>query len=350
VAEEITRQIIQENPEVEAYRLGLLQAVQQFINENMAQMPPPPVVPPAYQVAGLSPFQQQASQLAQQGIGGYQPYLQEGLGAMRTGQQIASTYGTGALAEGLGSTRMGQQALAGAAQAYDPSQAQAYYNPYEDVVVQQALRDIQRQGDIQQQSLGAQAAATGAFGGSRQAVAEQELNRNILEQQARTAGQLRQQGYTQAQAQAQQAFEQQQQRQLAQAGQYGALGQGIGALGGQAQQLGSTLSSMGLQQAGLGQLGQQLGLQDIQTLEALGAREQALQQAILDAQRQSNLQLYQLPYQQYSFLSDIYKGTPSSQQVTQVSATQDPSTFQQIAGLGIAGLSAAGGAKQMGLF
>jgi len=59
--------------------------------------------------------------------------------------------------------------------------------------------------------------------------------------------------------------------------------------------------------------------------------------------------LYQMPYQQYSFLSDIYKGTPSSQQVTQISQTQDPSTFQQIAGLGIAGLSAASGAKAMNL-
>ena len=99
-----------------------------------------------------------------------------------------------------------------------------------------------------------------------------------------------------------------------------------------------------------GLVGQQLNLGDVKTIEALGARDQALQQAVLDAQRQSNLQLYQLPFQQYSFLSDIYKGTPSSQQITQMSQTQDPSTFQQIAGLGIAGLSAAGGAKAMGMF
>jgi hypothetical protein len=114
--------------------------------------------------------------------------------------------------------------------------------------------------------------------------------------------------------------------------------------------LGSQLSQLGLQQAGMGQLQQALNLGDVKTIEALGARDQALQQAALDAQRQSNMQLYQMPYQQYSFLSDIYKGTPSSQQVTQISQTQDPSTFQQIAGLGIAGLSAAGGAKAMGMF
>ena len=128
------------------------------------------------------------------------------------------------------------------------------------------------------------------------------------------------------------------------------IGQGVGSLAQTGGQLGAQLGQMGIQQAGLGQLGQQLNLGDVKTIEALGARDQALQQAVLDAQRQSNLQLYQLPFQQYSFLSDIYKGTPSSQQITQMSQTQDPSTFQQIAGLGIAGLSAAGGAKAMGMF
>jgi hypothetical protein len=334
VAVETTKQIIQENPEIEAYRLGLLQSVQQFINENLGQMPPPPITPPAYQIAGLSPMQQQAAQLAQRGIGAYQPYLEAGLGAMRTGEEIARTTGLGGLQEGFGFTRGAAQGLRGVSEQYQPSMAQSFMNPYEEQVVQQAMRDIAREGQIREQGLQAQAAASGAFGGSRQAVAEQELARNVLEQQARTGGQLRAAGYQQASQQAQ----------------LGQFGQGIGSLAQAGSQLGGQLSTLGLQQAGLGQLGQQLGLQDIKTLEAMGARDQALQQAVLDAQRQSNLQLYQLPYQQYSFLSDIYKGTPSSQQVTQISQQQDPSTFQQIAGLGIAGLSAAGGAKQLGMF
>ena len=128
------------------------------------------------------------------------------------------------------------------------------------------------------------------------------------------------------------------------------MGQGLGSLAQTGGQLSNELANRGLQQVGLGQLQQQLNLGDVKTLEALGARDQALQQAILDAQRQSNLQLQQFPYQQYAFLSDVYKGTPSSQQVTQMSQTQDPSMFQQVAGLGIAGLSAAAGAKEIGLF
>ena len=55
-------------------------------------------------------------------------------------------------------------------------------NPFEDQVVQQALADIDRGSQLQRQQLGAQAAATGAFGGSRQAVAEGELNRALEEQ------------------------------------------------------------------------------------------------------------------------------------------------------------------------
>ncbi len=433
MATETTRQIIQEDPRIEDYRFGLLKGVSQFVDQNLLNMPPPSVMPPAYQVAGLTPLQQEASVMARRGIGSYQPYMQAGLDAVRRGEGYTEQYGFGGLQEALGATRAGQQvlgqaadiaaaqrgqpyqyqqaaagdigraagmsreaaqagyqALGGTGRQYDPFMTGLYMNPYEDAVVQQAMRDVDRGSQMQRQQLGAQAAASGAFGGSRQAVAEQEMNRNLAEQKARTAAQLRMAGYGQASQQAQQSFEAAQQRRQNAAQLYGGLGQqaagtaltagtGLGQLGlqygqlGQADvaqlmdlaqasgqmgqglgslaqaggQLGSQLGQFGLQQAGMGQLQQQLNLGDIKTIEALGARDQALQQALLDATRQSNLQLYQAPYQQYSFLSDIYKGTPSSQQVTQISQTQDPSTFQQIAGLGVAGLTAAAGAKNL---
>ena len=436
MATETQVQIIREDPNIEAYRLGLLGSVQQFVANNLGSMPAAPITPPSYQVAGLTPLQQEASVLARQGIGSYKPYTDAALNAARRGEQYTEEYGFGGLQEAVGATRQGQQVLSQAAQIaaqqrqqpyayqqaaagdigraaamsreaaqsgyqalrgtgrqYDPYMTSLYMNPYEDAVVQQSMADIDRGTQMQRQQLGAQAAATGAFGGSRQAVAEQELNRNIMDQKARTANQLRMAGYGQASQQAQQSFEAAQQRKQQAAQLYGGLGQqaagtalqagtGLGNLGlqygqlgqadvaqlmdlGQASsqmgqglgslaqvggQLGSQLSSLGLQQAGLGQLQQQLNLGDVKTIEALGARDQALQQAGLDAQRQSNMQLYQMPYQQYSFLSDIYKGVPSSQSITQMNQTQDPSTFQQIAGLGIAGLSAAGGAKAMNLF
>ena len=350
MATETTIQRIQENPEIEAYRLGLLSDVTDFIRENLTGAPVAPILPPAFQVAGLTPLQQQAASLATQGVGAYQPYMSAALDAMRRGETATETYGLGGVGEGLAAGRAGLGALMGTGTAFDPNSAYAFMNPYKDAVVEQAMRDIDRGSQAQRQELGARAAAAGAFGGSRQAVAESELNRALAEQKARTAGQLRASGFQQAQAQAQQAFEAAQRRRQQQAQLAGALGQGLGSLGAQGAQVGSQLSQLGLQQAGLGQLQQQLNLGDVKTLEALGARDQAMQQQILEAQRQSNLQLQQFPYQQFAFLSDVYKGTPSSQQVTQQTQTQDPSTFQQIAGLGIAGLSAAGGAKALNLF
>jgi hypothetical protein len=75
----------------------------------------------------------------------------------------------------------------------------AYTNPYESQVVQQSLGDLERSRLMQQNQLGAQASASGAFGGSRQGIAEAETNRAFADQAARTASGLRQSGYQQAQ-------------------------------------------------------------------------------------------------------------------------------------------------------
>jgi hypothetical protein len=80
----------------------------------------------------------------------------------------------------------------------------AYTNPYESQVVNQALGDIERSRLMASNQLGAQASAAGAFGGSRQGIAEAETNRAFADQAARTASGLRQAGFTQAQQMAQQ--------------------------------------------------------------------------------------------------------------------------------------------------
>ena len=82
----------------------------------------------------------------------------------------------------------------------------------------------------------------------------------------------------------------------------------------------------------------------------MGKQQQAQQQAVMEAQRQSQLQQAYEPYQRGSYLSDIYKGAPSSQQSITTSTTPNASTAQQISGLGIAGLGAAAGAQKGGLF
>ena len=134
----------------------------------------------------------------------------------------------------------------------------------------------------------------------------------------------------------------------------GQMGQGIGALGldygrlGQA--TGEALGTLGLREASMGELGQQLGQREAGFAFDVGARQQAKQQAVLEAQRQSDLaQLYE-PYQRQSFLSDIYRGAPSTQQTIAASTAPGTSAAQQFIGTGIAGLSAAAGAQKAGLF
>ena len=93
---------------------------------------------PGFQVAGLAPEQQQAMQMAQQGIGQYAPYL-------------------GAAASALGA---GITGLGGAQQMYDPRSAQAFMDPYQQAVTQDALAEMDRQAQMAQQ--GAAAGAVGA--------------------------------------------------------------------------------------------------------------------------------------------------------------------------------------------
>ena len=256
-----------------------------FAQAEALKSTPMPFAP--QQLAALSQDQQDAIALGRQGIGSYQPFMQQA-----------------------------QQALAQSGAFNQPGAAQQFMNPFEDAVVQQSMQDIARAGMQQQNQLSAQAAGAGAFGGSRQGIAQQELNRNLLDQQARTAAQLRATGFGQAQQAAQQAS------QLA--GQQAAQ---FSALGGQAQQ-----------QAG----------QDINTLLGLGSLQQQSAQAALDVARQNALGQQALPFQQIGFMSDIFRGVPSLQQTSTATTTPPPSTTSQLLGLGIAGLGAAGSAGGFG--
>ena len=384
MANETTTQIVKEDPRVEAYRLGLLQDVKDLVS---ARVTDPNAMPPAYKVAGLSGLEDMAATLGQAGIGAYVPYLQGAANQVGAGQDLVASAAVPTLGQGQEylqeAGRLAQQlreipyqyqtaageGMLASAGTFDPStQVSSFENPYEDAVVQQTLQDIQDQGDVQLQQQRANAVASGAFGGSRSGIMDSELAANILREQGRAAGNLRQQGYESARNAAQQAFENTQQRRLAASqgigdlginygqlsqadiGQMQGIGQGLGSLAGQYAALGSQAANLGLQQAGLGEMAQRSNLSDIQTLTALGAMQRGQQQAELDAVRQTRMDQLAAPYQQLGFLSDVYRGTPTSQAtITQQGGGQSPSTAQQVLGLGIAGLGAVQGARTMGL-
>jgi hypothetical protein len=138
------------------------------------------------------------------------------------------------------------------------------------------------------------------------------------------------------------------------------LGQGIGSLAGQQFNIGSQMASalgalgtqranMGAQNAALGQQAQSLSQQDTNMLFNLGASQQKQAQAELDAERQNTLQENMQPFQQLAFVSDIYRGAPSSQMSSVQQAGAAPSAFQQAAGLAVAGTSAAAAGARAGI-
>lgn len=368
--------IQRQDPQIEAYRVGLLGDVQKFIKDQIASGMPPET---AYKVAGLTAPESAAIQAAQEGIGAYQPFLQAGEAAIQGGQNIITGSAMpqmtqaqqtmGASQDIINRAMQLQNAQQGVPYTYQQSAAQTAagigaFNPFEEQVVQRAMGDIARQAGLQQQQVRSQAVGAGSFGGSRQAVAEQELFRNALEQMGRTSGQMRQAGYDAAMARRLQEaqlmgdlgvkYGQLGQQDVSTLGalaqQQSALGQGLGSLATDTGQLGQLLAQMGVQQAGIGEVGQNIRNAQIQAAMGAGSTQRALDQSILDATRLTNVQSQQFPYQQYGFLSDIYAGVPTSQSTITASSAPQTSPFQTALGLGISGLSAAAGASKAGLF
>jgi len=340
-------QIVREAPAIEAYKLGLLRSAKALADKRIKL--------PRQQIAGMSGLQKAALRAANArgGIGGYQAYLNE------AGYTMGDAYSPIAGAQGAAQPflqkagrdfarvqRAAQPGLSAAQQGITGTQIAQYMNPYQDAV----QSEINRSFDIQSSKSGLGAVGAGAFGGSRAAVQQSEIGRN----RAAALAQSQAQNFLQAQQAAGQQLDRGMAAGMSQAQlglQTGAARQGLGLA--QAQlglQTGEALGTLGLRQASLGELAQKQGLTDIEIQFNLGKQQQAQQQAEIEAKRQSDLaQLYE-PYQRYAFLSDIYKGAPSSQMSLTSATAPNVSPAQQYLGLGIAGLSAAAGANRMGLF
>ena len=297
---------------------------------------------PEYQTAGRTPIQQEATSLATQGIGSYMPMLQAGEKATAAG--IAATEGLldPAMYQNIGDDTYRQQLADNTyrQQFQDPAAFQQYMNPYNQAVVDQSMQDINRAGQMQQNQAAARAVGAGAFGGSREGIERAEIGRNILDQQARTAAGLRQQGFAQAQQQqlqrAQLAGSDQLQRaQMGGADQF----QRASALANQqlarGQAASQGLGSLGMQQAKLGEAFQGMNMNDINLLSSIGGQEQQQRQRELDAARQTQYQNVMQPYQQLGFYSDIFQGMPTSQSTFTSQQSPDPSMLSQIGGLGM---------------
>ena len=251
---------------------------------------PLPVI--AQQVAGFSPAQQQAFTLAQQGIGGYMPYLQAAEAATGQAQNIATQAG----------------------QMFQPGAAQAFMDPYQQNVTQEALREIRRQGDIARQAQSAQAVKAGAFGGAREGVVQAETERGIQDIMSRRIFEDLSRNYQQALA----------------------ASQGAGA--GQLQQAGM-LGGLGKQYGALGTTAQTQQLQDIQSLLGVGGMQQQFGQAQLEAQRQNLMAQQMEPYRRYSYGLEALAGLPFGGTTIQQQEVPTSNPFlQALSGIGTLGI------------
>ena len=264
---------------------------------------------PAQQVAGFSPTQQAAMQQAFGGIGAYQPFLD-------AAQQTQ--------AAALGTTGAGVQALG--QMNFDPNRAQAFMDPYQQNVTNEALKEIDRQAAMAQNQLAGKAVQAGAFGGSRFGLQQSETARNAQDLKSRRIFEDLSRNYQQAQATAQAANTQR----LQQGQMFGNLGKATSGIGGA--------------MAGIGGMTQQMGQSDVNQLMGIGGLQQQLAQTGLNVDYQNQMNLQNAPYQQLSTGAGILQQLLPNMVGTQtVAPLPQTNPYAQAAGViagagGLAGL------------
>lgn len=228
---------------------------------------------PDFQIAGIDPLRERAITLGENLVGSYSPFIEGARDQAMAGQQ--------ALTSGLGFLQ--------------PDAIQQFQNPFQDQVIDVAMREIDRQADMRRNQDAAAAVGRGAFGGSRQAVLDAERDRGFQQVKSDTLSKLLAQGFGTALQAAQNAGR------LS-----GGLGQAFGTLAGTT--------------GDVGRLQQALGQADISQLSQLGALRQGQSQAELDANRQNLLQSAQEPFTRLQLGQNLLQGMPSA---------SIPSTFTQ---------------------
>jgi len=397
------------------------------------------------QVAGFTPDQLRAAELARQGVGIQDRFISgaegafgqgidalsrgfgrargfagQGLEATRAGlgdltsglseQERISRGATGQFGQRLGGLgrlaarstadfggRLGEseRLLRGTTGAYDPSLTSAFFDPFEDRVVQQTISDVLEQGaqaDIAARAGDIARGGESAFG-SRARLGASERQEALGRGLGEAIAGIRSRGFTEAQRTGLSEFARQ--RAAERAASSGLAGLSASRLGAQ-QQLGGTLRGLSADQLaaqqglagtlgalgsqrfagqqalagaltglggmesqlaqreqaaqfGLGSALQGLGTQaqaaqasDIAQLYGMGTQQQALSQAQLDAQRRNQLQAQQAPLAQYQALAPFVSMAPAGQFQTVTDFAPPPSPMQVGIGTGLSTLGALG--------
>lgn len=182
----------------------------------------------------------------------------------------------------------------------DQGMSQQYMNPYVQSALNPQIEELRRQSEISRQGQNSQLTKAGAFGGSRQAVMDSELDRNLQSQIAQTLNT----GYMDAYNQGQGQF--------------------------------NTEQNLGLQ--GVGQ-NQQYGLSALGAQGQAGQVQRDITQQGMEADRQQFEQERDFPYQQVQYMQSLLQGLPVEAQ--SYNYTQPSGISQLMAGTAGVGTAAA---------
>lgn len=267
---------------------------------------------------------QPLSQYGGQTIAGFTPDQTTAMNTVNQSQGVAQPY-----------YNQAQQLITNASQPITPSTINAqtiaqYQSPYQQQVIDATQKQLNQNDAVQQQQLLGQAIQSGAspFGGDRAGVAAAALAGQQSLANNQTIAGLENQGYTQALGEAN--TQQQAQLSAQEASQY--LGQ----------QGGFGLTNLGTTAENTGLAGASAQLQS-------GGLQQQLAQEALNVPYEQYVQSQAYPYQNLSALESAAGLTAGAAGGTSSTTSPGPSTTSQLAGLGIAGLSLAGGLKKGGV-
>jgi hypothetical protein len=297
-------------------------------------------VSPEGQIQGVKPFTPYSSNVGDY-VAPFSPMQEQVFGNVanmqvpgqyREGTQMAQQAGLGALSVAPQAAGLAMQ-QAGAGNRYmgmatNPYATQAFMSPYMQNVVNVQQQQAQRQSDIARQADQARFAQSGAFGGSRQGIANAQANAELMRQKQGIQATGLQNAFQQAQ----------------QAQQFGST-LGLQGLQGAQQGMQNVLGAydlLGRQAANVGNLGtQQLAAQkDILGMQAqAGAQQQQQEQAKINQAISNYGQAVENPLNRYNAFNALLRGyaVPGST-TTQYQA--NPPLANQIAGLGTAALGA----------
>ena len=255
--------------------------------------------------------QAQQFQITKAGMAGLAPKVaqQDALQTAALTQAVDPTTGLGSFQPFLTKAGTAADAATGLTGPMTAAQRTAYMSPYQQQVIDTTLAEFDKQAQIRQNQLAAQALGTpGAFGGGREGVQRAEYQTTSDANRSRILADLQQRGFQQASTA--------RQRDLA-----------------------NQMGIANLQQ-GLGGAAQDFSRAQIAGLGTLGAGQQAQQQAILDAERQAAQMAVDDPRRRLTMFGQGITGlTPGAGTVSidESPAAQQASPLATALGLGLAG-------------